>query len=137
MPQDHPTISFKDIDRPSSTQHLTVPFDVPHVHILHTIRMYALHDRAAPLLQQDVLAIGSALPLEVEVRHTRKWCDSDAGSKSDGNPLDFKYEVHALPDDWTIGGQKKGHFSAKVSLPTDVLAHVAHNYNRQMKVSAL
>lgn len=96
-------------------QHLTVPFDVPHVQILHTVRLHPLYNRAAPSLQQNILAIGSALPLEVVIRHTRKWWDGDAGSKYDGKPLDFKYEVHAAPNDWTIGGQKKGHFSAKVS----------------------
>lgn len=97
-----------------------MPFNVPHVQILHTVRLHPLHDPAAPCLQQDFLAIGSALPLKVVTRHTRRWCDGDAGSRYDGNPLDFKYEVHALPEDWTIGGQKKGHFSAKVSSPGDL-----------------
>lgn len=77
--------------------------------------MRPMHNRAAPCLQPDFLALGSALPLEVVIRHTRKWWDGDARSRNDGKPLDFKYEVHALPDDWTIGGQRKGHFSAKVS----------------------
>ena len=97
-----------------------MPFDVPHVHVLHTIRTHPLHDRAAPRLQRDFLSIGSALPLEVVIRHTRKWWEGDAGSRYDGNPLDFKYDVHALPDDWTIGGQKKGHFRAVVSYSADV-----------------
>lgn len=110
---DHPTISFRDIDRTLRRQHLTVPFDVPHVQILHTVQMRPMHNRAAPCLQPDFLALGSALPLEVVIRHTRKWWDADARSRNDGKPLDFKYEVHALPDDWTIGGQRKGHFSAK------------------------
>lgn len=96
-------------------QLLTVPLDVPHIQILHTVRLHPRYNGAAPCLQQDFLAIGSALPLEVVIRHTRKWWDGDTASKYDDNPLDFKYEVHAAPTDWTIGGQKKGHFSAKVS----------------------
>ena len=77
--------------------------------------MQRLHNGAGPHLQPDFLAMGSALPLEVVIRHTRKWWDGDTRSGYDGEPLDFKYEVHALPDDWIIGGQKKGLFSAKVS----------------------
>ena len=115
MSKDHPTLSFKDIDRPSLIQHLTVPFEVPHAHILHTVRMRPLHDRTAQFLQRDSLAIGSGLPLQVVISHTRKWRDGCARSSYDGNFLDFKYELQALPDDWIIGGQKKGHFSAKVS----------------------
>ncbi len=96
-------------------QHLTVPFDVPQVHILHTVQMHPLRDRATPVSQQDFLAMGSVLPLEVVISHTRKWRDSDARLTFDSNLLEFKYELHALPDDWTIGGQKKGHFKVKVS----------------------
>ena len=96
-------------------QRLTVPFDLPHVHVLHTIRMYPLHNGAAPPLQQNFIAIGVVWPLEVIISHTRKWWDGDVRSSCDGEPLEFKYEVHALPDDWTIGGAKTGHFTAKVS----------------------
>ena len=74
-----------------------------------------MHDRAGSSLQHDCLGIGSVLPLQVIVNHTRNWWDSNARSRYDDKPLDFKYEVQALPDDWTVGGQKKGHFSAKVS----------------------
>lgn len=81
--------------------------------------MHLLHYDAAPCLQQDFLAIGSVLSLELVIRHTRKWWDGNAGSRYEGIPLDFRYEVHALPGDWTIGGQKKGHFAAKVSYSGD------------------
>ena len=135
--QDHRTISLKDIDRPSSTHYLTVPFDVPQLQILHTVRMHPLHDHAAPRLQQDPLAIGSVFPLELVIRHTRKWWDGDAGSRYEGIPLDFRYEVQAHSDDWTIGGQKKGHFSAKVSCSGDKYLVVAHSYGRKMRVCAL
>ena len=115
LSQDHQTISFNNIDQMSPAQHLTVPFDVPHVHILHTVQMQHLHDRARPSLQQDCLRIGSVLPLQVVISHTSNWWDGNAESSYDGNPLDFRYEVQALSDDWAVGGQKKGHFSAKVS----------------------
>lgn len=127
-------ISLKDVDRPSPTHHLTVPFDVPHVQILHTVRLHPLHDHAAPRLQQGSLAIGSVLPLELIIRHTRKWWDGDGGSRYEGKPLDFRYEVQALSDDWTIGGQKKGHFSAKVSYSGDPNPLVAHSYDRKMRI---
>ena len=96
-----------------------MPFNVPHVHVLHTVRMYPLHDRATPYLQQEVLGIESTLPLKLFIRHTRRWCDGEAWPSRDSNALDFKYEIHAPPEDWTIGGQKQGHFSARVSYPHD------------------
>ena len=77
--------------------------------------MRPLHKRAAEFLQRDFLAIGSGLALQVVISHTRKWWDGHARSSYDGNLLDFKYDVQVLPDDWIIGGQKKGHFTAKVS----------------------
>lgn len=99
--------------------------------------MHPLHDHAAPRLQQDPLALGSVFPVELVIRHTRKWWDVDAGSRYEGTPLDFRYEVQALFDDWTIGGQKKGHFSAKVSCSGDAYLVVAHSYGRKMRVKAL
>ena len=95
--------------------------------------MHPPYDRAASCVQQGYLAIGSVLPLQVVICHTRKWWDEEAGSRDEGNPLDFKYEVHAPPDDWTIGGQRKGHFSAKVSYLADVRSFFAYKYERQMK----
>ena len=115
------------MDRPSPTQRLTVPFDVPHVHVLHTVRMHPLRDRARSFLQQDFLAMGSVLPLQVSISHTRRWWAGVARSSYDGILLDFKYEVQALPDDWTIGGQKKGQFSTKVSRWSDSKPIVAHS----------
>ena len=78
--------------------------------------MRPLLNGATRCSRQDFLDIGSALQLEVTIRHPRKSWDDDTRSKNDGNPLDFRYEVRALPEDWTIGGQKKGHFSANVSI---------------------
>ena len=89
--------------------------------------MHPLHERARKFTQQDFLAIGSVLPLRVVISHTRRWWDGVARSSYDGTLLDFKYEVQALPDDWTIGGQKKGHFSAKVYHWGDSQPIVAHN----------
>lgn len=96
--------------------------------------MHPPHSRAAPCVQQGSLAIGSVLPLQVVICHTRKWWDNEAGSRDDSNALDFRYEVHAPPDDWTIGGQRKGHFSAKVSYSGDLQSFFAYRYARQMKV---
>ena len=118
--QDNSIISLKNCDRISPPQHLTVPFAVPQVHILHTVNMHPLHHQAPPFLQQDFLVTGSILPLQVVISHTRKWWDGYTRSSRDANPLGFKYEVHASPDDWTIGGQKVGHFSAEVSYLGDV-----------------
>lgn len=99
--------------------------------------MHPPHNPAAPCVQQGYLAIASVLPLQVVICHTRKWWYDEAGSRDDGKPLDFKYEVHTSSDDWTIGGQRKGHFSAKVSFPGDVQPFFAYKFARQMKIGAL
>ena len=77
--------------------------------------MHPLHQQVAPYLQQGLLVAGSVLPLEVVISHTRKWWDGVTRSSREPNLLEFKYEVHATPDDWTIGGQRVGRFSAEVS----------------------
>ena len=137
LAQDHPTISFNNIDQTSSRQFLAVPFDVPHVHVLHTVRMHPLRNPAGPFLQRDCLATGSVLRLQVVISHTRNWWDGDARSRYNGKPLEFRYEVQALADDWTIGGQKKGHFSAKVSYQGNPIPIVTtHNYGRRAKIQA-
>ena len=71
--------------------------------------------------------MGSVLPLQVSISHTRRWWAGVARSSCDGILLDFKYEVQALPDDWTIGGQKKGQFSTKVSHWSGSNPIVAHS----------
>lgn len=63
-------------------------------------------------MQDRIVAVGQALSAELVITHSRKWSSPE---KPMDDILDFCFEVHASPDTWLIGGQKKAHFSAKVN----------------------
>lgn len=52
--------------------------------------------------------------MELSISYTRRW--DLAASEARPRALSFCYEVQANPDIWLVGGQRKGHFSAKVSI---------------------
>lgn len=60
-------------------------------------------------------AVGQAIPAELVIKHTRGW-SNQTGAESKDEQLEFYYEVHTHPDTWLVGGQRKAHFSARVSL---------------------
>ena len=55
-------------------------------------------------------AVGSMIPAELHLRHTRRWCPPSR-RESQAN-LSFTYEVLANPDTWLIGGRRRGNFTA-------------------------
>ena len=57
--------------------------------------------------------------MRLAISHTRQW-DADVTSDSQDKALEFSYELHASPDTWLIGGQRKARFSSKVILLSPV-----------------
>lgn len=49
---------------------------------------------------------------ELCLRHTRRWCTS-ASREYAGQPLECSYELHANPENWLIGGRRRGNFLAR------------------------
>lgn len=108
-------MTIQNNDRASKLQYLFVPVDIPHMDVIHTVSL-DLHrvTMVRPATEVRTVAIGQAIPAELTIEHTRKW--SDPNSTLD-EALEFYFDVHASPDTWIIGGQRKAHFSARVSNP--------------------
>lgn len=114
-------------------QHLFVPVDIPYMEVIHTVSLHLHRDTMEALAVIQPVAVGQAIPAELKIQHTREW--ADPGSSID-DVLEFCLEVHASPDTWLIGGQRKAHFSAKVrNLPFPSL-HFRLQTIRSMKSSA-
>lgn len=96
---------------PSNLQYLFVPVDVPFMEVVHAVSLQLYVDTLETPAKLRTVAIGRAIPAELNIRHTRKW--SNPRLTSD-DVLNFYFEVHASPDTWLIGGLRKAHFSAKV-----------------------
>ncbi|KAL9124781.1 MAG: hypothetical protein Q9217_005924 [Psora testacea] len=107
--QDSRVISLDDATNVSPVQHLTVPFDLPEMHVVHTARLCPQEGCLIAHVDASYMALGQALPLELILEHTRHW-----GSEAeDDRCLHFRYDVHASPDTWLVGGQRSARFSAK------------------------
>ena len=87
--------------------------------VVHTAHLRLLNSHTENQIRSSHVTIGHTLPAELTIKHTRQW-GSLADSHNASQPLDFCYEIQASPDVWLIGGQRKAHFSARVSV--DVLA---------------
>ncbi len=84
--------------------------------VIHTVSL-ALHRQSWGGRAEDhTVAVGQVIPAELQIQHTRQW--ADPGSRVDA-ALEFGFEVHASPDTWLIGGQRKAHFRAKVRIVPD------------------
>jgi trafficking protein particle complex subunit 10 len=82
--------------------------------VIHTVSLELHRETLVGPAEVQAVAIGQAIPAELAIQHTRKW--SDPSSTLDGE-LEFCFEVHASPDTWVIGGQRKAHFSSRVGRP--------------------
>lgn len=82
--------------------------------VVQTAKLQCLEKSSFSLANPQPLPIGQGLPMELSISHTRRW--DLAASVAEPRALKFCYEVQANPDIWLVGGQRKGHFSAKVSI---------------------
>ncbi|KAH8698383.1 putative TMEM1 family protein [Talaromyces proteolyticus] len=98
-------------------RHIVIPVDVPEVQVVHTaeLRLYTENLAGQPPLQQQqqhpYAAVGHMIAAELVLRHTRRWCFQRTESQ-DSSQLEFGYEMHVNPEQWLIGGRRRGHFTA-------------------------
>ena len=83
--------------------------------IVHTARLRLLDGDDEKPSGLSSAAVGQVVRADLTIRHTRKWGIYGSFTDIHDRALDFYYEIHANPDMWLIGGQKKAHFTAKVS----------------------
>ena len=106
--------SDEDYLRSRPPRTIIIAVDVPTLHILHTASLHLLDLPPHPPLA----AVGQALRAELRIRHTRRWdrlhtLASAAGLAHDSDPVDFVYDVHANPDVWLVGGERRAQFAAR------------------------
>ncbi|KAI4267872.1 MAG: hypothetical protein L6R38_008056 [Xanthoria sp. 2 TBL-2021] len=93
---------------------LMVPFEIPEIPIVVTGRLETFNCGGGPG-EGRFAAMDHSLLAELSLSYSRHWSKStDVTSENDA--LNITYEVQASPDVWLIGGQRKGHFSAKVQI---------------------
>lgn len=91
-----------------------VPFEIPEIPIVVTGRLETFNCGGGPG-EGRFAAMDHSLLAELSLSYSRHWSKStDVTSENDA--LNITYEVQASPDVWLIGGQRKGHFSAKVQI---------------------
>lgn len=96
---------------------ITIPVDIPQMQVIHTAELKLLGRDSKPLDERDTIWVGHVMPAELSIRHTRAWSPAQAKAPAASNaPIKFIYEIHAEPDNWLLGGQRKAQFAAKVCL---------------------
>jgi hypothetical protein len=83
--------------------------------VVQTAKLRRFVRSAIPDRDSSPVSIGHGLPMELSISYTRVW-ELAKASKTESSALEFRYEIQADPDAWLIGGQRKGHFSATVSM---------------------
>ena len=114
----------------SITHHLTVPVEIPRMEVVHTVHLRLVSARTENQSEPSLVAVNHALLAEVTIKHTRRW-GTLAHSHDANEPLDFCYEIQASPELWLIGGQRRAHFSARVSHSVGAALDVTHDRCRK------
>lgn len=86
----------------TSPSTISIPVEIPPMTIVHTadIRITQPSTSNAPY------AVNQVLPATLHLKWTRIW-DTEG---TQGDDLEFSYDVAAPGDTWLIGGRRKGHF---------------------------
>ena len=87
------------------TRRITIPVDVPTIQILYTAQLHILPTTQNP-------GVGTALPAELTISHTRAWAHSSPAPPTPAAPMPFHYDLDAPADTWLIGGKRRGFFSS-------------------------
>ncbi|PQE03353.1 tmem1 family protein [Rutstroemia sp. NJR-2017a BBW] len=109
-----PTLSI-DEDAISKSRSIVIPVDVPSVNVVHTADLRLLQ-RASVSTNSAVAAANEPIPVSLHLKSTRAWDTEASLPDSQGEDLEFMYEVSGHSDTWLIGGRRKGHFKVPGSV---------------------
>lgn len=112
--QDHKIIPISGDLKASTINYLTVPVEIPQMQVVHTAHLRLVSAITENQAESSLVAISHAVPAELKIKHTRRW-GTLAKFQDANEALDFCYEIQASPDLWLVAGQRKAHFSARVS----------------------
>lgn len=117
--QKHPIISLPQ--QPTiPSRRIIIPVDIPEIQVVHTAELRLSNnndddDASENDNQPTHAAVGQMIAAELRLRHTRRWCTpehQEHASHSDG-ALEFTYDLHTNPDQWLVGGRRRGNFLAR------------------------
>lgn len=94
------------------TRRIIIPVDVPEIQVVHTADLQLQPKPTTDPRPSTHAAVGQMITAELCLRHTRRWC-SPATRENADQPLECSYEIHANPDQWQIGGRRRGNFLAR------------------------
>ncbi|KAG0154912.1 TMEM1 family protein, putative [Penicillium digitatum] len=94
------------------TRRIIIPVDVPEIQVVHTADLQLQPKPTTGPGPSTHAAVGQMITAELSLRHTRRWC-SPANRENADQPLECSYEIHASPDQWQIGGRRRGNFLAR------------------------
>ncbi|KAJ5480319.1 hypothetical protein N7530_005828 [Penicillium desertorum] len=94
------------------TRRIIIPVDVPEIQVVHTADLQLQPKPTTDPWPSTHAAVGQMIVAELCLRHTRRWC-SPATRENADQPLECSYEIHANPDQWQIGGRRRGNFLAR------------------------
>jgi hypothetical protein len=100
-----------------SAKSVLIPVDVPSVPILVTADI-KLNPEPSTITKLDcegipTVCVNQMLPATLHLKWTRRW-DTDT-SKGQRPPLNISFDVTSPPDQWLIGGRRRGHLRVPAS----------------------
>ncbi|KAJ5158141.1 TRAPP II complex TRAPPC10 [Penicillium coprophilum] len=94
------------------TRRIIIPVDVPEIQVVHTADLQLQPKPTTDSGPSTHAAVGQMITAELCLRHTRRWCSPSTRENAD-QPLECSYEIHANPEQWQIGGRRRGNFLAR------------------------
>ena len=91
---------------------LTVPFEIPEIPVVVTGRLETFGCGGGPEGGRFA-AIDQSLLADLSLSYSRHW-SKHTDVASECKSLSIEYEVQASSEQWLIGGQRKGQFTAEV-----------------------
>jgi hypothetical protein len=98
---------------------ITISVDVPRVDYVHETSLSILNQGVAASRDPQILVLGVPVQTRLVVASTRNWSDA-ATLQSDENEeqqqqseADFLVTIHADPEYWLVGGQRRARFTAR------------------------
>ncbi|KAL8850953.1 MAG: hypothetical protein Q9221_004153 [Calogaya cf. arnoldii] len=109
---DNPTITLPRTIDSRNVLELIVPFEIPEIPVVVTGRLETFNCGGGPG-EGRFAAMDQPLLAELCLSYSRHWVKRTEVASED-NALSITYEFQVSSDVWLVGGQRKGHFSAKV-----------------------
>lgn len=118
---EHTRSNVERTDAGATTERcITIVVDVPNVDFVHSASLTWTGPTLPAGQTSNILPLGQAINAVLRLRHTDVWSarsvyktpvSRTAEAKDEGKK--FVFDMHAEPDTWLIGGQRRAHFTVQ------------------------